>query len=90
MNNSRKTFALAQMFVRHFSQTATRRSAQAEITSNKFGALKQEQKVLGADDHQLVHVKAGFKDKAMYQVTAVLTAVGVIMSGDVLVRLFFK
>ncbi|KAI4468624.1 cytochrome c oxidase subunit viia superfamily [Holotrichia oblita] len=90
MNASRKTFALTQLCVRQFSQTAVRRSTQTEVASSKFPKLKEGQKLFGVDDHQLVHVKAGFKDKALYQATVVLTVIGLGLCGDVLVRLALK
>ncbi|KAK9679366.1 hypothetical protein QE152_g40087 [Popillia japonica] len=82
MSASRKTFALAQLCVRQFSQTAACRAAQTEVASSKFPKLKEGQKLFGADDHQLVHVKAGFKDKVLYQATVVLTIIGLGLCGE--------
>lgn len=61
-----------------------------EVASSKFNRLKEAQKKFQCDDGLPVHLKGGFKDKALYQFTLLLMLFGIGMSVETLWKLAVK
>ncbi|CAG9859109.1 unnamed protein product [Phyllotreta striolata] len=81
MNRTRQLFALSRAF-----HTQVTRNAAVEV-GPRTARLKEIQKKLQVEDGQPVHLKAGVKDRLLYQFTILLTLVGLGMSGEVLYKL---
>ncbi|CAH1169866.1 unnamed protein product [Phaedon cochleariae] len=82
MNNS-KLLLLARACQRQI----TRNVATTEVSGPRVERLKNLQKKMQIDDGELVHLKNGFGDKALYQFTLLLTLIGLGLSADTLIKL---
>ncbi|XP_065167080.1 cytochrome c oxidase subunit 7A2, mitochondrial-like [Atheta coriaria] len=82
MSNLRSAVILGQLIRRQMSTVK-------EVPSSRFQRLKEVQAKYGVEDGIPSYMKGGFSDRILFGTTLILTAVGLVMSGEVLYKLSY-